>query len=538
MNKLANMIDGAIATVAPVIAARRARARVVLSMSGSYTGARHDQPSLMDWWTTSGSADSDTIPDLPTLRSRSRDLVRNSPLAGGAINTEVTHVVGEGLRLMPSIDFKSLGIDEETANEWEDQAARLWRLWSSTPECDITRTLNFDGLTELAFRSTLENGDCFALQRFVTRPGSPFGLKCQLIEADRCADPTGIGGFNTIAPGAVDRQGGIEVDKSTGAPIAYWFSDRHPGDSWGRGLRFERVPAFGPRSGRRQVLHLYEVRRIGQRRGVPKLAPVISVIKQLTRYTDAEIMAAVVNSCFAITMKTENPDGDNLPVDGEDDQGKPISLTRPGQVVGLGVNESIEGFTPDRPNGGFDPFVQAMLRQIGVALEIPFEVLIKHFTASYSAARAALLEAFRFFRKRRRWVATYFCQPFYESFLTETVAAGMLRAPGFFEDPLLRQAWSGAKWIGPGMGQIMPQQETAASKDRIDAGLSTIEEETAQLNGGDFEHNHRQRAREKRMRVEAGLEAAAGAPAGSAVPPAPAPANQDRSDREDSDNAE
>ena len=55
----------------------------------------------------------------------------------------------------------------------------------------------------------------------------------------------------------------------------------------------------------------------------------------------------------------------------------------PGAILDLQPNENIEIADQKRPNQAFDPFVQAILRQVGVALELPFEILIKHFTASY-----------------------------------------------------------------------------------------------------------------------------------------------------------
>jgi capsid protein len=156
------------------------------------------------------------------------------------------------------------------------------------------------------------------------------------------------------------------------------------------------------------------------------------VLKQTGTYSTAELHAAVVNSCFAVTTKTENGDGVDLPDSGAtDDKRDAIKLGSSGLVVDLLPNESIESFTPGRPNAGFDPFMTAMLRQIGMALGQPYEVLVKHFEASYSAARGALLEAWRFYRTLRDWHAWAICQPFYEAVITEAVARGRLAAPGF-----------------------------------------------------------------------------------------------------------
>ena len=55
---------------------------------------------------------------------------------------------------------------------------------------------------------------------------------------------------------------------------------------------------------------------------------------------------------------------------------------------------------------------------------IPYELLVKNFTASYSASRASLLEAWKMFRMRREWLIGNFCQPVYEEWLTEAVVKG------------------------------------------------------------------------------------------------------------------
>ena len=79
-----------------------------------------------------------------------------------------------------------------------------------------------------------------------------------------------------------------------------------------------------------------------------------------------------------------------------------------GSIVALDEGEEVQIADPSRPNPNFDPFVIAICRQIGAALEIPYELLVKNFTASYSASRASLLEAWKMFRMRREWLVGNF----------------------------------------------------------------------------------------------------------------------------------
>lgn len=137
----------------------------------------------------------------------------------------------------------------------------------------------------------------------------------------------------------------------------------------------------------------------------------------------------------------------------------------------------------------FDAFTNSLISQIGAALEIPSEVLLSRFQSSYSAARGALLQFQSVAKKRRTWFARDFCQPVYERWLAEAVAIGRVKAPGFFSDPLMRRAWSRASWYGPTMGMLDPVKEVTAAKLRIDYGLSTGEQEAAEITGTEYEEN-------------------------------------------------
>ena len=150
--------------------------------------------------------------------------------------------------------------------------------------------------------------------------------------------------------------------------------------------------------------------------------------------------------------------------------------------------------------------ISAAPAQIGAALELPYEVLVKRFTASYSASMAALQEAWRGFRTERTYTVDHHCQPIYEWVIGEAVLRGYLEAPGFFEDPLARQGWCGATWTGPTRGHLNPAQESNAMEKRLTIGVSTLEEETAEYSGRDWEENIAQRALERRLLREAGLD--------------------------------
>ena len=61
---------------------------------GSHEGAKSNR-AMAGWLPYGYSPDTDIIYDLPVLRQRSRDMYRNNPLAGGAVLTNRTAVIGQ-----------------------------------------------------------------------------------------------------------------------------------------------------------------------------------------------------------------------------------------------------------------------------------------------------------------------------------------------------------------------------------------------------------------------------------------------------------
>lgn len=510
-----NLLDKVIAYVSPKVAQRRMLSRAQLALAGGYTGARYDRAALSSWRTGGGSPTTDIIGDLPTLRARSRDQMRNAPIALGALNITTSHTVGTGLSCNPAIEGPFLGLTEDQVATWQADAKRRFEVWCSSKDCSLDRRLNFYGLQSLAYRSTRESGDSFVVTPRVARTGGSKRLALQLLEADRVCNPNRLADTPTLIDG-------IEISEETGETVAVHVAKHHPGD-----LRLKnewtRVVVRGDSTGRRNVLHVFKPLRPGQLRGVPWIAPILEPLKQLSRYTDAELKAAVDSAVFSVFVKMDPDAFDDLFED--NDKGEIIKKgldwsgeLESGKAVNLLPGEEIQTNTPGRPNPQFDPFVLAILRQIGVALELPFEVLVMHFQSSYTAARAALLMAWKFFRVERDMLVTELCQPVYELWLADEVAEGRIAARGFFADPILRAAWCGAVWTGDGPGSIDPQKEVQAAEKRVQLEISTLESESILHDGVSWEVKHRQRVKEVNAQKRDGTYIA---PAGS-----PAPAEQ------------
>lgn len=457
----------------------------------------------------SGSSHEDIDFNNYTLRQRSRMLYMAAPVATSAIKTNRTNVVGVGLRLKSRIDREVLGLTPEQAEEWQKTTEQEFNLWAKDKRaCDATGMNNFYGLQQLALVSWLLSGDCIGLikQYPVTRL-LPYSLRVHLIESDRIATPGGYGsgGSVTYTTGRNPDNGntiydGVEVD-SNGMVVAYHIRSNYPFELGAPTTTWARVLAYQEHTGLPNVLHIIDTERPDQYRGVSYLAQVIEPLLQIRRYTESELMAAVVESFYTAFIKTEAPTDENPfnqtdpDVPGEPKGPNDYSMG-PGQVNVMAPGESVEFANPTHPNGSFDKFVAAISAQVGAALEVPADLLLKQFNSSYSASRAALLEAWKAFKMRREWLADDFCRPCYEVWMSEAVARGRIYAPGFFDNPTIRAAYLGSEWLGPSQGQLDPVKEITAEILACSEGFSTHEQSTIRLNGGQWDTNVEQLQRE------------------------------------------
>ncbi|RYF53555.1 MAG: phage portal protein [Comamonadaceae bacterium] len=500
----------------------------------AYDGANTSDLSLLDWLPAAASADADLLPDLQTLTARSRDLNRNNGVMAGGMQTLRDNIVGSTLRLSTAPDYRLLGKTLEWALEWGNNTEAKFRSWADTTEVDAGRSLNLLGLTLQQLGGAMLNGDALALPLWLPRAGAKWGTRLMAVEADRLCTPLGMEHRD-------DLRGGIEMDRY-GAPVAYHILKRHPGDAFGFGafggiagmpaLEWDRVPAFTP-WGRRRVVHLLDRERTGQSRGRPIVSAVMNEFQMAGNYATNELKASLAGSLVAAFLESDlSPEASGAlfgdkPREQWSTSAKGVARTNAdlrnvrkmeaGAVIPLPVGARLNPFVPGRPNQAFEAFMLAVMRNIAAGLNMPYELLMKDFSrTNYSSARASLLEAWRYFNGRRRWLTDYWLRAVYELWLEEAVNAGEVDAPDFYDQ---RYAYSRARFIFGGRGWVDPVKEATAAKLRMDMGLSTLERECAEQ-GEDYEEILDQQAIERRMRAARGLpEAGAVQYVSAAAPP-------------------
>lgn len=517
---MSNILDKTIAYFFPKIGLKRAEYRARNSMAAAsmqqlfpepsgYLTAGMQKRSLRGWRASAISPDADILPKIQSARASSRDLFMNTPLANAAIKRIDTNVIGHGLTLQSRIGRAALGLNDKEADAWERNTEMLFRIFADSKNCDISRAQNFYQLQSLAFVSPLLSGDVFFSLPWKPVKGWPYELRIKLIESDLCSNPD-------MSLDTEDTAGGIKID-SDGAPLSYFFANKFSAgeDIFSMTPReWKEVPAFDEETGRQNIYHIFDKTRPGQRRGIAFLAPVFEVLKQTSRLTEAKLMQNLIQTFFTVFIKDSKGPVSLQPnfgpqtsvlSDDEPDIENQYELGN-ANIVELDDSKDITIADPHRTDVGFQSFFESMVKQISASCEVPFEQLLLHFSASYSASRAALLEAWKFYRKRRATFALEFNQPVYEAWLYEMVYKGVIKAPGFLEDPILRKMWCKTQWGGSGQGQIDPLKETDAAIKKINYNLSNYEDEHTAIYGGDWESSFDRKVREDSLIKENGQQ--------------------------------
>lgn len=436
--------------------------------------------------------------DGRVLRERARDLALNNPLAKSGVDAYIANVIECGITPKPRFE------DRGTRQQWLD----AWNYWAAH-EADATGIQHFYELQALFLAEVIVGGGCLVHKTVLSTEqarGRRSRAAITLIPEERFADDkdTFVTWRNRKkSENPISR--GIEVDAATGRPLAYWIYPTDPNaDQVIVGLDPVRIPAD-------QCHYAFFRNRIGQLRGYTLLHAAIMWLWKLGYYTDNELMASAIKSCFSAVIKTEDGGDDGLSDDDPDSSdvdayGNRLEKLQPGIVSRLKPGEDIVGVGPNTPAGDSTPWLMMIQRSIAAGIDLSYEELCRDYSkGSFSSVRAACNADRKRFRKIQRFVIQHFCQPVYRHWVTWEVMAGRDGFPTrqeFTSDP---EAFLRVEWRAPGWISVNPLEDAKAQDIRLNNATLTREKILAD-EGEDVEEVLDQVAREQDSIEQLGIE--------------------------------
>ena len=515
-------VSGAVASETP--------SGAVAAASG---GVSYDAASIVDqlanWSPAIRSADAEILPEKGRLDARARDTLRNDAYVTGGSTLHKDNIVGAQYLLNARPLSKILFGKEDAVweTEFQEEVETLFTLWAESPQnwADAQRKKTLTDIVRLAVGCHTATGEVLASAEWMPDDGRPFRTGVMMIDADRLSTPSTA---NFLLNSNI--RGGVEQDKR-GAPIAYHIRNVHPNDGMfgafsDKRYTWRRVPARKP-WGRQLILHTFDEDRPDQSRGISAMVAALSEMRMTKHFRKTELQRAVIAATYAASIESDLPADAQLAMgattDGSEGNAtldwiteyldQVVAYQKAGNRLHLagaqipvfvpGTHLKIQNPGAASPAG--DKFEASLLRHIATALNVSYEELSRDFTnTNYSSARAAMMLTWKAMQSRKKKVADTTASFVYRLWLEECVNYNLLdtlkrpNIPSFYGG-MNAEAYANCEWIGAGRGQIDPVKETQAAILKIKAGLSTRENEIAQMSGGDWRRVARQIAREMEL---------------------------------------
>ncbi len=442
-DRMSRVVARTIGVFAPNMALKYLSRRAWLAY---YTAGSPSGPN-QGWTPTNKTADAIMDRDRGRLLSRARDLERNSSHISGAINKITNNVIYGGVKPQSKIKDFNTGKPKKNLNSIVETA---WENWAEHDWVD------FYDVQELILRHLWVDGEVlihkFYDSELAARNVCPLGL--EVLEADFLVSTR-----NRVEKNGNHTKAGIEYGKS-GRPVAYHIFKEHPGDNLFPGVfssETRRIPAT-------EIKHIFHKRRASQSRGISWLAAIIMEMRDFSEYQSSERIAARLASAFGVFIESPYPEHQiNHPLisETEDPEGMPDINDLPeylgtGRMDVLPPGMKINVAQYQRPSQTYEPFTKTSLKSASTGTPLSYENFTNDFSeATYSAARQAVLEERRGYRKMQIFINRHFNRWIWNSFLEYASTSGLIGNIGI-NVPVT--------WQNPGWPWIDPQKDSKAAQ--------------------------------------------------------------------------
>lgn len=447
--------------------------------------------------------------------ARVADVIHNSGWLAGAVDQCVANTVGTGLRLKALPENETFGMTAAEASDWAKTVERRFELWArNAQECDVQGLRTFGQMQSAAFRSWLITGEILAELPWRRRSWNRYGTKVRLLPPHRLSRKTE----------SMKRLiNGVYTDED-GMPIGY------------RAIRkdlFKHDVEYDVRArdaaGRPRVIHVFDGLP-GTHRGISPMAPALQVARQFDQLADATLMAAIVQTLFAVTITSDEPTEQVLqglltpqeqaqmmaegvsPMEAYMDmvagyyEGTTLNVGINGRLAHLFPGQELKFHTSNHPSTAYKEFSMHLLRELARCLGLTYESATgDNVGATYSSLQAATAEIFAITKARRQHVIAPFCQPVYEAWLEEEIEMGGVPFPGGIDAFMAnRTAACRAEWRGDPRPHADDLKKAKSHEVWKRLGVMSDAMICNDL-GVDVDDVYQQIAQERRLRAEYGI---------------------------------
>ena len=425
--------------------------------------------------------------DIDNLRHRARTLIRNNPHAANGVASWTANIVGRGITPRWNTDTKTLN----------DQILTLWE--QCVPYMDADKLLDFYGLQALAARTIYGSGEVFGQFVINRKLEAPVPLQLKLIEGDQ---------LNTDIDGPLPNGGcivmGIELD-AKGNRVAAHFKKSHPDEDYL--VNTDMLESIRLKVG--EYLHVYKPLRPGQVRGVTWLAPIITRLRQIDEYDDAELMRKKVAAMFAGFIKSPPtlPSAHGLPGTPTEDTTDPdivYSHLEPGIMQSLGPGEDISWSEPADVGGNYVAWIKKQLHDVAAGMNITYEQLTGDLTdVDFSSIRAGLVEFRRRLEmERNNMIVHQLCRPFAARWLDMALLTPELTISDYYKR---RYYYINTLWDPDAFAYVNPKEDVETLLLEVRGGLKPRRQALAERGGHDAERIDKQYQEDNQRADKLGL---------------------------------
>jgi capsid protein len=449
--------------VAPAMARERYRARVAFAYDAARISRLRDTPQH-------NPNPENTTDAYGRIRimEQTRDLCENSVLFQSILTKLGNYALGE-------IRYQAKTADRE----WNKRAEAVVADWFKN--ADHSGRFSFEELCRIALYSYIRDGDFFWQLR-----EDAGGLRLQGIESDR------VGGN---LPKISDTEAsGVVFDKDSGRVTGYRIFRRGV-----NGTVYTDeilVPA-------ENIVPFYDHLRYDQYRGVSKFAPVVTTgrdLKELMEATRIGVKFENYHGAISYTERGQANDPGSFFQDGPatDINGNAMKEFKmePGMVKHLPNTARVDFLKSDRPSGQWQSYVQLLIKEIALSLDLPEGFVWNLAGLSGPGARMDAAQAYRKIRYIQHSIMAPRMDRVIQLVLLGAIGRGEIE---------YREDWKARAWQFPAMPTIDIGRDSAAGINEVRAGLLSKADWYAE-SGKDVDEEESTIAREATSLIERAKE--------------------------------